>query len=120
MDTAIVFTPGQILAFCSAVVILSGAGNVLANLLARLTAPNKLQDQRIAAIEKRLDNDIEKRLDTYDGYFARDFHRFEELESGNKLVQEAILALLSHAIDGNEVEGLKDAKKSLQKYLIEK
>lgn len=112
MDTSIVFTPGQILAFCSAIVVLSGAGNVLANILARITAPSKLQDQRL--------NDIEKRLDRYDEHFARDLHRFEELESGNKLVQEAILALLSHAIDGNEVEGLKDAKKSLQKYLIEK
>jgi site-specific DNA-cytosine methylase len=64
--------------------------------------------------------DFERIETDYDEYFARDLHRFEELESGNKLVQEAILALLSHAIDGNEVDGLKDAKKSLQKYLIDK
>ena len=112
MDTTIVFTPGQILALCSAIVLLSGAGNVLVNIITKATAPNKLQNQRL--------DDIEKRLAEHESYFKRDMDRFEDLETGNKVTQKAILALLQHALDGNDVEGVKKAKDELQDYLVDK
>lgn len=112
MNTMIAFTPGQVLAMCSAIVVISGAVHVVINIFYKMSAPNRLQNTR-------LDN-IEMRLDKHDEIFRRDLQRFEGLEDGNRVTQRAILALLSHAIDGNDVADLKDAKKELQEYLIKR
>ena len=42
------------------------------------------------------------------------------METGNYIMQEAILVLIEHALNDNEVEGLKTVKKKLEGYLIEK
>ena len=49
-----------------------------------------------------------------------DRERIAELEKGNRITMEAIGALLSHAIDGNNVDELKSAKKEMNRYLYEK
>lgn len=108
----IAFTPGQVLALCSAIVVISGAVHVVINLFYKVSAPNKVQNTR-------LDN-IELRLEKHDEFFRRDLKRFEGLEEGNRVTQRAILALLSHSIDGNEIGELKEAKKELQEYLIKR
>ena len=74
--------------------------------------PEKNQNSRITVIE----NEIE---DIYDK-IGKDDNRLRELEKGNVVTQEAILALLSHAIDGNNTDGLKKAKDDLQIYLTHK
>lgn len=112
MNASIVFTPSQVLAFCSAIAVISGAVHVLMDFIYKLSAPNKLQN-------KRLDN-IELRLDKHDEIFKNDLHRFEEIDAGSRVTQRAILALLSHSIDGNEVAELREAKKELQEYLIKR
>ena len=42
----------------------------------------------------------------------------ESIEEGNKVTQKALLALLAHALDGNNTAQLQDAKEGLQQYLI--
>lgn len=112
MNTVIAFTPGQVLALCSAIVVISGAVHVIMDVICKMSAPVKLQNSR-------LDN-IEMRLEKHDELLRKDLERFEELEEGTRVTQRAILALLSHAIDGNDVTELKDAKKELQEYLIKR
>jgi len=112
MNTSIVFTPSQILALCSAIVVISGGVHVFMDFIYKISAPNKLQN-------KRLDN-IELRLDKHDEIFKKDLMRFEEIDESTRVTQKAILALLSHSIDGNEVTELKEAKKELQDYLIKR
>ena len=41
-------------------------------------------------------------------------------EEGNKYTQKALLALLAHAIDGNNVEQLRKAEDDLKNYLIDR
>ena len=112
MDHVIAITPSQILAICSAIVIISGAVTVVINLVTKASAPNKAQNARLDAIEMRLDR--------HDELFKNDLSRFEGLEEGNRVTQRAILALLSHGIDGNDIDALRKAKDSLQQYLIER
>ena len=47
-------------------------------------------------------------------------HRLDAIEEGSRVTQRAILALLSHGIDGNDIDAMKAAKKELQEYLIER
>ena len=42
----------------------------------------------------------------------------ERIEEGNKITQQALLALLNHAIDGNDIAEVKKASKDLTDYLI--
>jgi len=112
MDTTIAFTPSQVLALCSAVVVLSGAVHVVINLFAKVSAPTKLQNVRLDAIEDRLEK--------HDDLFKKDLQRLENVDEANRVTQRAILALLSHGIDGNDIEELRKAKSELQEYLIKR
>lgn len=112
MDHVITFTPGQVLALCSAIIVISGAVHVLIELLSRMTAPRKAHDERLKMIENKLEE--------HDQFFKRDLQRFENFEESNYVTQKALLALLSHSIDGNHTEDLQEAKKELQEYLIKR
>ena len=112
MDAAMMVTAGQFLALCGTIITISGAATVVFNLITKVVAPNKVQNARLDAIEIRLRE--------HDEYFKRDLRRFEELEDSNRHTQRALLALLAHAIDGNDIDALKEAKRGLERFLIER
>lgn len=72
--------------------------------------PNESQDERIEKLE-RDQEEIKRRLD-------KGSRHFEDIDKGTKVTQEAILALIDHAIDNNHTEKLIEAKGKLQSYLI--
>ena len=49
-----------------------------------------------------------------------DYNRLNQLEEGNIITQRALLALLAHGIDGNDIEAMRKAKAELTDYLIER
>lgn len=49
----------------------------------------------------------------------KDFNRLNKLEEGNIVTQRALLALLAHGIDGNDIKAMKKAKTDLTNHLIE-
>ena len=75
-------------------------------------APSQKMNERVTAIEE-LCEDFKK-------FFANDKKRLDTMEAGERVMQRAMLALLSHGIDGNDVDSLKRAKADLQKFLIER
>lgn len=123
MDKVISFTPGElvavILAICAAIVTISAAVGVLTKLLDKAREPEKEQNTRLDNIDRRLD-DIDKTIATFREYFTNDDNRFKAIEKSNKITQTALLALLKHSLNGNDIESLKTAEKSLEEYLIEK
>ena len=76
--------------------------------------PTKLLETRIATVETL----VTQRFSSYDDHFAKDLGRIEKIEEGNKVTQQALLALLNHAIDGNDIAEVKKASKDLTDYLI--
>lgn len=123
MDTVIQFTPAQlialVLAICGAIVTISAAIGVIAKALDKARAPEKEQNERLDAHEKRL-NALDDIIVKFREYFDNDDRRFKEIEKSNKITQSALLALLKHSINGNDTESLKEARKNLEEYLIEK
>lgn len=123
MDTVIQFTPAQlialVLAVCGAIVTISAAIGVIAKALDKARAPEKEQNERLDAHEKRL-NALDEIIIKFREYFDNDDRRFKEIEKSNKITQSALLALLKHSINGNDTESLKEARKNLEEYLIEK
>lgn len=55
-----------------------------------------------------------------DGKLANDNKRLKTLEDGNKAVCHALIALLSHEINGNSIDKLQHALDGLNEYLIER
>ena len=70
---------------------------------------------------KKPTDDLEKRVSDLERKILENYDkRITDIEKGNKVTQKAILELLKHSIDGNNVEGLKKAEKDLSDYLIDK
>lgn len=55
-----------------------------------------------------------------DAKLDRDKKRIETIEEGQRTLCRGILALLSHEINGNSIDKLKDAQIDLTNYLIER
>lgn len=103
----------QMIVTCaSAIVTLSAAATVFITMYRGAKKPNEIQNQRLDKLEERMTK-LEDRLDS-------DNTRLNSIEQGNRVTQRALLALLSHEIDGNHTEGLKSARDELQNYLLDR
>lgn len=116
MDTQIIFTPQQlidtVLTICGLITAVAAAVGVIAVIVKKAKTPNAKQNERLDAVEERLDE--------HDKFFKQDKERLEGIEAGNRVTQRALLALLRHGIDGNDVDGMKKAEQELQQFLIDK
>ena len=127
MNEPIGLTPAEvwqlILVICGAIITVSGAISVIINLANKAKKPNKMQDQRIKALEEKVD-EITGRLKEGDKHFDSDSERMDALERSmketNRVIIESLQALTAHAIDGNNSQELREAKKRLDDYLIKK
>lgn len=108
------FTPAQMiagfLAICAGIVTIGKAFDWIEKTIVKARKPQTAQDDRLT--------ELERRTDMCQQYLNSDKHRLDALEEGNRVTQRAILALLQHAIDGNDIDGLKEAHDELTDYLI--
>lgn len=116
MDTVVSFTVGQLiggfLAVCAGLSCIALAVSWIVKGWNKVREPEKKQDERIT--------DLERRASRHDEFLDRDKERLEMIEEGNRVTQRAILALLAHGIDGNDIDALRAAKTELQDYLIKR
>lgn len=99
-----------VLAAASAIVLLSNAVEKIVKAWKAAKAPNEKQNERLTALENW--------KKTVDGKLDRDNNRLESIEEGNRATQRALLALLDHSLDGNNIKQMQDAKEILQNHLI--
>ena len=109
-------TPEQIytmfITACGAIITVSGAITVIVKAVKAARAPEDAQNDRLTKLEARMAR--------YDELFAKDNKRLNTIEEGNRVTQKAILALMKHAINGNDIDSLKQAEKKLEEYLVDK
>ena len=65
-------------------------------------------------------NNLEEIVNEHDQKLRRDNDRLKELEEGNRIMMRAMMALLSHDINGNSTDKLKQSMDEIQRSLIEK
>lgn len=109
-------TPEQVwtvaLAVASAIVLLVNAGEKIAKIVTAARRPNDEQNERIKALETTVE-EINRKLDN-------DKKHLDRIDDGNRASQRALLALLDHGIDGNNIKQMQDAKEALRLHLIGK
>lgn len=134
---AIVINPNDlwqvVVAISGGVVTLSGAGAVITGIVHKAKSPNKVQNERLDALESdmkktntRIENEvanINARLELGNKRFQADAEKTCSLESAvketNKVIIEGLQALTAHAIDGNNIDRLKHSEEALNQYLRE-
>ena len=99
-----------ILATASAIVLIANAAEKIAKAVKAAKAP-------AAQLEKRLD-DLAARMAAAEKKLDNDSKHFDAIDASNRVTQLALLALLDHGIDGNNVEQMQHAKEELQTHLI--
>ena len=108
LTTAEIWT--AILAVASAIVLLSNAVEKIVKAVQAAKAPNAKQNERLDELEKRMEA-AEKKLD-------KDKSHLDAIDASNRVTQVALLALLDHGIDGNNIDQMQHAKEELQTHLI--
>lgn len=106
------------LTICGGIIVLMNLWNLIEQRVNKTKMPTTNLEERVSLLEKKLDFEIKATFVEYDARFGRDKQKIEVIERGNEVTQQAILALLSHAIEGNNEEEMKDARKALNKYLV--
>lgn len=101
-----------ILALCGGITAVAAAIGVIVAAVKKAKSPNQKQNERL--------DKLEQRMDKHDELLGNDHVRLQNIENGNRVTQRALLALLRHGIDGNDIDSMKKAESELQQYLIEK
>ena len=101
-----------ILAAASAIVLISNAVEKIVCAYKAAKAPMNEHNDRISALEE-WKAEVDRKLN-------RDNARLTNIDESNRVTQRAILALLDHSIDGNNIEQMCHAKEELQNHLINK
>lgn len=94
------------------VILISNFILMIAMWIDKIKSPWSKQDARIDCLENRV-NDLYENL-------SKGQDRIKELEKGTVVTQEALLALMTHSIDGNHIDELTKARDDLQTYLTHK
>lgn len=103
---------GAVLAVAGGISTLANAANWLIKLVQIMKAPNAEQDRQLAELAEWRKS-VDQKLDN-------DNRRLNRNEDSERITQRALLALLSHGIDGNHLEQMEKAKEELQNHLISK
>lgn len=94
----------------SAIVLLANAAEKIVKAYKAAKAPNIRQDERLDALEC-WKSEVDRIL-------KRDKEHLSHVDEANRATQRALLALLDHGIDGNNIEQMKRAKEELKDLLI--
>lgn len=108
--TAIGVVAGGILVLAGVITTIGSAVEKVAKVVKAAKAPNDRQETRIKDLEDWR-KDVDEKL-------GNDKRRLDTMEAGNRVTQLALLALLDHGIDGNNLEQMQHAKEELQNHLI--
>lgn len=99
-----------VLGAASAIVLLANAAEKIVKVIKAAKAPTDQQNARL--------DELEAWRKSVDSKLKADNDRLGDIDDGNRVVQRALLALLDHGIDGNNIDQMQHAKEELQNHLI--
>ena len=95
---------------CTIIITIGGAGAIVVAVYRWMHKPTDSRDETLKKHSELLNND-NKRLHVLEEWKS-------EQDESEKILMKSLLALMSHALDGNHTDDLKKAKEDLQEYLI--
>lgn len=111
-DTQVVISFKAVLIICGAIMTIGGATVYIVKIIQKIKQPEETQNQKIT--------NLENRVTVLEGYSKSVNDRIKVMEEGMKVTQQALLAIMSYEINGNDIDKLKQAKDDLEEYLIKR
>lgn len=105
-------TFGQLAGLAALILVLVGAYNTIMNAVKNYRDEKKRKDMPVNTLEEQVKQHEEK--------LKRDHERLNELEESNRIIMRALMAMLSHEINGNSDEKLQSSFDEIQAFLIER
>lgn len=132
-------SPGEIVAVvCGLILAAAGAINTVGSAMEKIAkarkaakAPNEEQDRRLHDLEEwrkeESANNLRSRVESLEGWrteakgmLANDKKELTAIHDGMRVSHMAQLALLDHALNGNNIEQMQAAQAALRSYLANK
>ena len=111
-DTQVVISFKAVLIICGAIMTIGGATVYIIKIIQKIKQPEETQNQKIT--------NLENRVTVLEEYSKSVNDRIKVMEEGMKVTQQALLAIMSYEINGNDIDKLKQAKDDLEEYLIKR
>lgn len=89
---------------------LYAGGVAISKAITAIKKPKADQDERITKLEER--------VNAMDRFLKNDKLRLDRMDEGQHVTMQALLALLDHNLDGNNIDQMQKAKEALQDHLI--
>lgn len=99
-----------LLAIAASIAAIGGAIGFIEHVVDRVS----IKHNKVAAKVE----DHEKVIEKHSEYLDRDNNRLKEMEESNRLIMRGMLGIMTHEIDGNHTEQLKQTRDEIQEYLI--
>ena len=90
-------------------------GDKIASWISAQKTPTNNLELRVEKLEKTVEFEYRQILTTYEQRFSNDLQRLNKMEEQGKLTQRTLLALTRHAMNGNNLEELREVEKELSK-----
>ena len=108
------FTADDVWFAIAVVVIIAGAVlgliDKIISIKKKVKEPEEQQDNKLKELEDRVCK-VERKL-------SDDHNHLTAIDDSNRITQRALLALLSHGIDGNNLEQMQASQKEITNHLI--
>ena len=97
------------LTFCGGISIIGAAAVYIAKAVGWIRRPEHKQDEMLQDHEKRI-SELEEKTEN-------DYSDIKKLQEEMAMMLRAVMALVTHSLDGNNKDELKDSKKEINSYL---
>ena len=104
-------TFGQLAGLAALVLVLVGAYNTIMSAAKNWREEKKRKDAPV--------NTLETKVNEHEDKLKRDHERLTDLEDSNRIILRALMAMLSHEINGNSDDKLRASFDEMQQFLIE-
>ena len=101
---------GELLTAAAIILVIIGAYNAI------MQAVRTHRDERSA--KSRPIEEIRTRLDAHDRMLARDKERLDAMQEESVIMLRGVKAILSHEVNGNSVDKMKQSMQEIDDYLI--
>lgn len=115
---ALLWVLGILGSVCAAAITLDKVLDIIHKYIKKAQEPDAAQDKRLDELDRRIGT-LEQGQLQHTQALARDLHRFEDIDTVNRLNLRAVRALLEAQLTGNNVSAMQASKEAIDTYLTE-
>ena len=102
----------QLIGTAAVILLLVGIYNTVMGAIKTAREEKRLKNQPVDTLETTVADHTKK--------LATDHERITSLEESNRIIMRALMAVMSHEVNGNSTEKLQKSMDEIQQFLIER